>query len=78
MHCCAKFRYRQPDNEVDITMNPDGSLLVSYPQTIRSVTPGQEAVFYDGDVMIAGGKIEKVYRNGNDLMEQIRNTIENR
>ena len=74
MQCCAKFRYRQADNEVHITPNPDGTLLVSYPQTIRSVTPGQEAVFYDGDVMIAGGRIEKVFRNGEDLMETIATT----
>ena len=76
MQCCAKFRYRQADNEVHITPNPDGTLLVSYPQTIRSVTPGQEAVFYDGDVMIAGGRIEKVFRNGEDLMETIATTIQ--
>ena len=76
MQCCAKFRYRQADNEVHITSNPDGTLLVSYPQTIRSVTPGQEAVFYDGDVMIAGGRIEKVFRNGEDLMETIATTIQ--
>ena len=76
MQCCAKFRYRQADNEVHIIPNPDGTLLVSYPQTIRSVTPGQEAVFYDGDVMIAGGRIEKVFRNGEDLMETIATTIQ--
>ena len=76
MQCCAKLRYRQADNEVHITSNPDGTLLVSYPQTIRSVTPGQEAVFYDGDVMIAGGRIEKVFRNGEDLMETIATTIQ--
>ena len=78
MHCCAKFRYRQPDNEVDLLENADGTLLVRYPQTIRSVTPGQEAVFYDGDVMIAGGRIEKVFRNGEDLMETIADTIQNK
>ena len=78
MHCCAKFRYRQPDNEVDLLENTDGTLLVRYPQTIRSVTPGQEAVFYDGDVMIAGGRIEKVFRNGEDLMETIADTIQNK
>ena len=78
MHCCAKFRYRQPDNEVDLLENADGTLLVRYPQTIRSVTPGQEAVFYDGDVMIAGGRIEKVFLNGEDLMETIADTIQNK
>ncbi|MGM9940992.1 MAG: tRNA 2-thiouridine(34) synthase MnmA [Bulleidia sp.] len=75
MHACAKFRYRQGDNEITLRENPDGTLTAHYPQTIRSVTPGQEAVIYDGDVMIAGGKIEHVYRNGKDLMEEIRSEI---
>ena len=60
---------------MDLQMNADGTLMVRYPQTIRSVTPGQEAVFYDGDIMIAGGRIEKVFRNGEDLMETIEHTI---
>lgn len=72
MHCQAKFRYRQPDNEVDAEWLADGQLLVRYPQTVRSVTPGQEAVFYDHDIMIMGGKIEKVFRGGKDLMEEVR------
>lgn len=76
MDCTAKFRYRQKDNEVHIEKIDDTSLMVSYPQTVRSVTPGQEAVFYDHDVMIAGGTIEKVYQNGKDLMELIEQTIQ--
>lgn len=75
MNLCAKFRYRQQDNEITLSMNRDGTLTAVYPQTIRSVTPGQEAVIYDGDVMIAGGKIEQVFRNGKDLMEEIRTEI---
>ena len=72
MDCNAKFRYRQADNPVHIEMLADGMLYISYPQTVRSVTPGQEAVFYDGDVMIMGGKIEKVFRHGKDLMEAVK------
>jgi tRNA-specific 2-thiouridylase len=71
LKCHAKFRYRQPDQDVSISLNEDGSLLVSYPQTVRSVTPGQEAVIYDGDTVICGGKIEEVYKNGENLMEKI-------
>ena len=72
LDCAAKFRYRQKDNPVHIERMEDGSLYVTYPQTVRSVTPGQEAVFYLGDVMIAGGVIEHIYRNGTDLEEEIR------
>ena len=69
--CAAKFRYRQPDQDVTLELLDDGSLLAKYPQAIRSVTPGQEAVFYDGDTVIAAGRIEQVYKNGEDLMEKI-------
>lgn len=72
----AKFRYRQQDNDITLTMNEDGTCTARYPQTVRSVTPGQEAVIYDGDIMVAGGKIEKVYRNGEDLMKKISEEIQ--
>jgi tRNA-specific 2-thiouridylase len=72
LNCAAKFRYRQADNPVTISLNEDGTLLASYPQLIRSVTPGQEAVIYDGDTVICGGRIENIYRNGEDLQEKIR------
>ena len=71
----AKFRYRQQDNDIRLTLREDKTLFAENPQTIRSVTPGQEAVIYDGDVMIAGGKIDCVYRNGEDLLKKIRNTV---
>ena len=70
--CTAKFRYRQSDNDVHIEWLDDSTLKVTYPETIRSVTPGQEAVFYDHDVMIMGGKIDAVYRNQEDLMAKIQ------
>ena len=75
MDCCAKFRYRQPDQNVHLELNADGTLTASYPQTVRSVTPGQEAVFYDGDTMICGGRIETVYRGGRDMQEIIRESV---
>ena len=68
---CAKFRYRQNDNPVSVKVLDENSVLVSYPQTVRSVTPGQQAVFYDGDIMLGGGTIDAVYRNGQDLMNCI-------
>jgi tRNA-specific 2-thiouridylase len=71
LQCHAKFRYRQADNDVEIFKNENGSITARYPETIRSVTPGQEAVFYDGDTLICGGKIEKVFQGGGDLMESI-------
>ena len=60
----AKFRYRQPDNDVYIRLLDNETLEVTYPQGVKSVTTGQAAVIYDKDgVLIAGGIIEEVYRN---------------
>ena len=70
--CSAKFRYRQSDNPVHVARIDENQLLVTYPQTVRSVTPGQQAVFYDGDVMLGGGTIDAVYRQNKDLMEKVR------
>lgn len=71
MDCTAKFRYRQADNNVHISWLDETTLKVDFPQKIRSITPGQEAVFYDGDVMIAGGKIEQIFKDGEDLMQKV-------
>ncbi len=76
LKCSAKFRYRQQDNEVTVKMNEDGTMTCVYPQLVRSVTPGQEAVIYDGDTVICGGKISAIYRDGEDLMEKIRKEAE--
>lgn len=66
----AKFRYRQKDNPVTIEPYNEEMVLVRYPQQVASVTPGQQAVFYDGDICIGGGIIEKTFINGvdHDLM----------
>ena len=64
--CTAKFRYRQPDNEVKIEWL-DNELKVKYPQGVKSVTPGQACVFYDGEECIGGGIIKEVYKNNQKL-----------
>ena len=76
MQVSAKFRYRQEDQPVTIDRIDENSVKVSYPQTVRSVTPGQEAVFYDGDVMLGGGVIDSVFQNGEDIAEKIRTQLE--
>ena len=59
--CNAKFRYRQNDNPVTIEKYNDELVLVRYPQKIKAVTCGQQAVFYDGDICLGGGVIEKTF-----------------
>ncbi|NTW90820.1 MAG: hypothetical protein HGA35_02660 [Erysipelotrichaceae bacterium] len=47
--------------------NDKNELLVSYPQGIAAVTPGQEAVFYLNDICLGGGVIDEIYRNNKSL-----------
>lgn len=62
--CSAKFRYRQKDNDVVLEYLSDGNLLVKYPQMVKSVTPGQACVLYNGAECLGGGIIREVYKNG--------------
>ncbi len=65
--CTAKFRYRQKDQDVTIQLNANNELVVSYPQGIVAVTPGQEAVFYMNEVCLGGGVIDEIYRHNQSL-----------
>ena len=65
--CTAKFRYRQPDNEVHLIFLENGNILVSYPQLIKSVTPGQACVFYLNEICLGGGIIKEVRKNNQKL-----------
>lgn len=53
----VKIRFRANPEPALITPNPDGTVTVVFDEPQRSVTPGQGAVFYDGDVVLGGGRI---------------------
>ncbi|MGL4662446.1 MAG: tRNA 2-thiouridine(34) synthase MnmA [Culicoidibacterales bacterium] len=59
----AKFRYRQQDIAVTLEPKPDGTLFIHTKEPVKAVTPGQVAVFYDGEVCLGSGIIEHVYRD---------------
>jgi tRNA-specific 2-thiouridylase len=40
-----------------IRMDSDDELLATFDEPARAVTPGQAAVFYDGDEVVGGGWI---------------------
>ena len=65
--CLAKFRYRQPDNDVKLEYLENGNILVKYPQGIKAVTPGQACVFYLGEECLGGGIIKEVQKNNEKL-----------
>lgn len=57
--CTAKFRYRQADQKVEVRVRGEGAdVLFASPQ--RAVTPGQWAVFYQGEECLGGGAIDAV------------------
>ncbi|MBQ0036637.1 MAG: tRNA 2-thiouridine(34) synthase MnmA [Firmicutes bacterium] len=71
----CKFRYRQPDNKVHIKKIDEHSALLTYPQLIKAVAPGQQAVFYKDDELLGGGVIEKTFIKGVDTKEFLDNIV---
>ncbi|MBG9798884.1 tRNA 2-thiouridine(34) synthase MnmA [Brevibacillus laterosporus] len=59
--CMAKFRYRQPDQQVTVRRIENGTYKVEFAEPQKAVTPGQAVVFYQGEECLGGGTIDKVY-----------------
>ncbi len=53
----VKIRSRADEAPAILTKNEDGSVTVTFDEAQRAVTPGQAAVFYDGDIVVGGGWI---------------------
>ena len=53
----VRIRYRHPEAPATLRPLPDGGVHVRFDTPQRAVTPGQAAVFYDGDVCLGGGWI---------------------
>ena len=55
----AKIRYRAKDAAVTLSPDPKGpGVTLDFDEPQRAITPGQAAVFYEGDVCLGGGWIE--------------------
>lgn len=61
--CTAKFRYRQPDQDVTAIAN-DGALMIIAHEPQRAITPGQSVVLYQGENCLGGAIIDKVLDSG--------------
>ena len=64
--CTAKFRYRQKDINAHVKVLEGGKVEVTYDNT-KSVTPGQQAVFYDGEICLGSAVIDEVYMDDRRL-----------
>ena len=62
----AKIRYRQSDQLCTITKlaeteSENEKYKVNFDQSQRAITPGQSIVFYQNEICLGGGVIEKMY-----------------
>lgn len=57
MHVSVKTRYSTKSNAA-VIYPIDDEIKVVFDTPQRAITPGQSAVFYDGDIVLGGGKIK--------------------
>ena len=57
----AKVRTRYHGEEAEATMEtlPEGKVHISFDNPQRALTPGQAAVFYEGDIVLGGGILQE-------------------
>lgn len=56
----AKIRYKSPESEAEIRPLDSDKVEVLFKEKQRAITPGQAVVFYQGDVVLGGGTIDRV------------------
>ncbi len=54
----VKIRHRHEPAAAIVESIGTGEVLVTFAEPQRAITPGQAAVFYDGDIVVGGGWIE--------------------
>jgi tRNA-specific 2-thiouridylase len=58
MEAVTKIRYKDPGAESTL-FNDGGNIRVQFHHAVNSIAPGQSAVIYEGDDVIAGGIIQR-------------------
>ncbi|MDT8305369.1 MAG: tRNA 2-thiouridine(34) synthase MnmA, partial [Anaerolineae bacterium] len=67
----VKVRYKAPAVAAQITPLPDGGARVLFDSFVYGATPGQAAVFYDGEVVVGGGLIADAQNAGESEREEL-------
>jgi tRNA-specific 2-thiouridylase len=62
IRAAAKIRYRTPPAAATVTPLDGDRARVVFDAPQRAITPGQAAVFYDGDEVLGGGAIFEAVR----------------
>jgi tRNA-specific 2-thiouridylase len=59
----VQLRSRHTAAEAEVLRREGGRARVEFAEPQRAITPGQSAVFYDGDVVVGGGIVAEAARN---------------
>jgi len=59
----VKIRYNHPGSEASISPKGEGEWEVKFKSPQKAITPGQAAVFYDGETVLGGGWIKEIVRS---------------
>ena len=57
--CTAKLRYSAKDSECKVIRIGENEAVIEFSKPQRAPSPGQSAVFYDGEYLLGGGYIVK-------------------
>jgi tRNA-specific 2-thiouridylase len=69
----AKIRYRHQEAEATITPLDKDRVYVKFKEPQMALTPGQAIVFYDGDMVIGGGTIERGNKTELEQLQSAKN-----
>ena len=61
----ARIRYMHREAEAEVKPHDPDRVFVKFKESQLSITPGQSVVFYDDDIVVGGGIIEKEVKSGN-------------
>ena len=74
-NCTVKLRYRQKDQPCRIVFVED-EVHIEFETPVYSVAAGQEAVFYDDQLVLGGGRIKAVYNEDKLQLQWVKEYLD--